>query len=178
VSGLSAVLGAVKDARWLEIRDVAEAQLALLCAQAMRWLRPLGYLVDVADEPASVSAPAATSSQREAGERFARAINRATRYGVFRPKCLARAVALSQMLDAHGIGGHRIRIGVRRADGNFTAHAWVELDNWALGDNAWSIRSYVPLTSARVVNGRHPGPTRFGIPVETKLPDGESMWDQ
>jgi hypothetical protein len=82
------------------------------------------------------------------------------------------------MLDAHGIGGHRIRIGVRRADGTFTAHAWVELGKWILGDSDWSTRTYVPLTDARVVGGRDSGPTRLGVPVEIKLPDGQSMWDQ
>jgi hypothetical protein len=178
VSGLSAVLGAVKDARWLEIRDVVEAELALFRAQAMRWVRPLGHLVDIADLPASERVPVPTSSQREAGERFARAISRATRYGVFRPKCLARAVALSQMLDAHGIGGHRIRIGVRRADGTFIAHAWVELGTWILGDTDWSTRSYVPLTQARVVRGRRLERTHLGDPVKPSLPNGRSMWDQ
>jgi hypothetical protein len=169
---------AVSDARWLEILDVAEAQLALFRAQGMRWVRPLGQLVDVADQPASPPVPTPTLSQREAGERFARAINRATRYGVFRPKCLARAVALSQMLDAHGIGGHRIRIGVRRADRTFTAHAWVELGEWILGDGGSSTQSYVPLTQAHVVSRRHAAANRLRASVEPSLPDGQSMWDQ
>jgi len=174
VSGLSAALGAVKEARWLEIRDVGEAQLALLRAQAMRWVRPLGQLVTLADQPPGV--PAAT--HHEVGERFAKAINRAARYGMFRPKCLARAVALSQLLDAHGISGHCIRIGVRRADGTFTAHAWVELGAWILGDNRMSTGSYVPLTKARVVRGRKQDAAQLGAPVEASLPDGRSMWDQ
>jgi hypothetical protein len=178
VSGLSAVLDAVKDARWLEMRDVAEAELALFRAQAMRWVRPLGQLVAVADQPSARLLSTPSTTQREMGERFAKAINRATRYGIFRPKCLARAVALSQMLDAHGIDGHCIRIGVRRVDGNFTAHAWVELGKWILGDSDWSARSYVPLTEARVVRSRNSGPTRLGAHTEPSLPDGQSMWDQ
>lgn len=178
MTGLAAVLGAVKEARWLEIRDVAQAQLALFRAQGMRWVRPLGQLVDVADQPSSSLLPAPTLSQREAGERFAKAINRATRYGIFRPKCLTRAVALSRMLDAHGIGGHRIRIGVRRADGTFTAHAWVELGKWILGDSDSSVRSYVPLTEAHVVSGRRGRAKSSGIRLEASLPDGQSMWDQ
>jgi hypothetical protein len=166
----------VKNARWLDMRDMVEAQIALFRAQAMRWVRPIGHLVDVAEQPALPLPPPPTTSQREMGERFASAVDRATRYGVFRPKCLARAVALSQMLDAHGIGGHHIRIGVRRAGGTFTAHAWVELGKWVLGDSDWSIRSYVPLTQARVVSGRHSG--AMGAPVDPSLPDGQSMWDQ
>jgi hypothetical protein len=174
VSGLSAALGAVKHARWLDIRDVGEAQIALFRAQAMRWVRPLGQLVALADQPSPASAP----SRREVGERFAKAVNRAARYGMFRPKCLARAVALSQLLDAHGISGHCIRIGVRRADGTFTAHAWVELGAWILGDNHRHTASYVPLTKARVVTGRVAGRVPPGAAVEPSLPEGRSMWDQ
>lgn len=172
MSGVLALLGAVKGARWRDIRDVVEAQLALFRGQAMRWVRPLGQLVDVADQPASPLGPVPTLSQREAAERFARAVDRATRYGIFRPKCLARAVALSQMLDAHGIGGHRIRIGVRRVDGTFTAHAWVELGKWILGDSDLSAGSYVPLTQARVVRNPRAG-KRLGASVEPSLPDGQ-----
>ena len=172
--GLFAALGAVKEARWLEIRDVGEAQLALFRAQAMRWVRPLGQLVALSDERSA----ALTTSQREVGERFATAINRAARYGMFRPKCLARAVALSQLLDAHGIIGHCIRIGVRCAEGTFTAHAWVELGASIMGDNERSTSSYVPLTKARVVVGKHQVRAYRSATVEPSLPDGRSMWDQ
>jgi len=178
VSGLSSVLGAVKDARWLEMRDVAEAELALFRAQAMRWVRPLGQLVAITNQPGARLLSAPSAAHREMGERFAKAINRATRYGIFRPKCLARAVALSQMLDAHGIDCHCIQIGVRRVGGNFTAHAWVELGKWVLGDSDSSARSYVPLTEARVVSRRNSGHMRLGASAEPSLPDGQSMWDQ
>ena len=175
---LGIAVRAMHDARWLEIREVAQAQLALLRAQAMRWVRPLGDLVDVAPQP-SLNGRVADFSQRETGERLALAINRATRYGVFRPRCLARAVALSQMLDGRGIHGHRIRIGVRRAGGTFSAHAWVELGDWVLGDSLWSTRSYAPLAEVCVVSARQPPGTArgsaFGGP---RLPGGRSIWDQ
>ena len=113
---IGVALAAVRDRRWSEMLDVVEAQLALLRAQTMRWVRPLGEFVEVApDEPLSLAR--ASLAQRELCDRLASAINRATRYGLFRPLCLTRAVALSRMLDAHGIAGHRIRIGVRRDAG-------------------------------------------------------------
>ena len=128
---IGVALAAMRDGRWNEMRDVAEAQLALLRAQTLRWLRPLGEFVEVTPNE-RLPASRASSAQRQTSERLASAINRATRYGLFRPLCLTRAVALSHMLDAHGIAGHRIRIGVRRDGGSFAAHAWVELGHLVL----------------------------------------------
>lgn len=126
--------------------DVAEAQVALLRAQMQQWVRPLGELVEVtANEPLPV--PRASLAQRQKCDRLASAVNRATRYGLFRPLCLTRAVALSHMLDAHGVAGHSIRIGVRREAGAFSAHAWVELDHRILGDTVANTLSYAPLTA-------------------------------
>jgi hypothetical protein len=149
VSRIGIALTAVRAGRWSEIRDVAEAQLALLRAQALRWLRPLGEFVEVTSAE-SLQLSHASSAQRHTCDRVASAINRATRYGLFRPLCLTRAVALSRMLEAHGIAGHSIRIGVRREGGSFTAHAWVELGNRVLGDTVSNTLSYVPLTQVSV----------------------------
>jgi hypothetical protein len=178
MSRLRAAISVIRDARWIEIRDVAEAELALLQAQAMRWVRPLGQLVEVAEESPSPPSPEPTASDCKAAERFAIAVNRATRYGLFHPKCLARAVALTRLLDSHGISGHRIRIGVRRIEGSFTAHAWVELGKGILGDNVWTTRTYVPLANARVVRTGRPGAAGRKLSVMSVLPRGDSLWDQ
>lgn len=143
------MLAAMRDRRWSEILDVAEAQLALLRAQTLRLVRPLGEFVEVTPDE-QLASPRETLAQRQRCDRLASAINRATRYGLFRPLCLTRAVALSRMLDAHGITGHRIRIGVRRDAGAFTAHAWVELGHRILGDTVANTLSYVPLTGVSV----------------------------
>lgn len=146
---IGVILAAVRDRRWSEMLDVVEAQVALLRAQTLRWVRPLGEFVEVTP---SEGAPVqrTSSAHRQTGERLASAINRATRYGLFRPLCLTRAVALSRMLDAHGIEGHRIRIGVRRDGSAFAAHAWVELGQRILGDTVANTRSYAPLTQVSV----------------------------
>jgi hypothetical protein len=149
VRRIGVALAALRDRRWSEILDVAEAQLALLRAQTMRWVRPLGEFVEVApDEP--LHSHRASLAQRQTCDRLASAVNRATRYGIFRPLCLTRAVALSRLLDAHGIAGHRIRIGVRRDAGSFTAHAWVELGHRILGDTVANTLSYAPLAQVSV----------------------------
>ena len=115
----------------------------------LRQLRPAGELVEratFAEIPAFVSA-----EERQAYSRFSLAVDRAARYGVFRPQCLASALALSGMLAARGFNAHRIRIGVRKADTTFSAHAWVELDD-ALPENSnGDSRGYTALTTVSLV---------------------------
>ena len=149
VTRFGAAIRALRGGRWDDMRDVGEAQLALLRAQAMWWLRPLGEFVEIASGDHR-TALAPSVAQAKVCERVAAAISRATRYGLFRPLCLTRAVALSQMLNAHGIVGHRIRIGVRRDGGSFTAHAWVELGHRILGDTTTNTLPYLPLTQVSV----------------------------
>jgi hypothetical protein len=149
VTRIGAAARAIRNGRWAEMRYVGEAQIALLGAQAMRWLRPLGKFVEVSSgDPGTTFAPSGTRPQ--SCEHITAAIDRASRYGVFRPLCLTRAVALSRMLNAHGIAGHTIRIGVRHDRGSFTAHAWVELGHRVLGDTTANILAYLPLTQVSV----------------------------
>jgi hypothetical protein len=83
------------------------------------------------------------------------------------------------MLNAHGIAGHSIRIGVRRDRGSFTAHAWVELGHRVLGDTTANALVYLPLTQVSVTGNPalsgivrhrlHRGPRHAGDPLR---------WDQ
>jgi hypothetical protein len=133
------------------MRDVAEAQIALVRAELLRKLTPAGELVEpatFADIPAVVSA-----DERQAYARFSLAVDRAARYGVFRPQCLASALALSAMLDSRGFNAHRIRIGVRKADSAFAAHAWVELDDALPGNSTGDSRGYTALTTVSLNRG-------------------------
>ena len=123
-------------------RELFEAQWALLVAQSMLRTRPTGTLAT----PASASGVADPSRLPEA-RRLALAMVRAAQFGVFRPQCLARSLALSRMLAAHGIDGGLIRVGVRRKDGEFLAHAWVEFAGETLGDADEHVGSFVPLTN-------------------------------
>jgi hypothetical protein len=79
-----------------------------------------------------------------------RAVDRAARYGLFRPKCLAKSVALHRMLRRAGIGSSRIRIGVRRESSGLTAHAWVTLDDQILGDNPTFVSRFTEIADARM----------------------------
>jgi hypothetical protein len=148
VTRITAAARAIRHGRWRELREVIEAQIALLNAQTMRSLLPPGKFVDF-NNPTRAS-----GEDRALGLRLARAVDRASRFGVFHPMCLARAVALSNMLESRGIEAHRIRIGVRKHDGVFSAHAWVELGSDVIGDYTTAIEDYVPLTEVRVNRNR------------------------
>jgi hypothetical protein len=99
--------------------------------------------------PASKGSAADASRLPEA-RRLALAVVRAARFGVFRPQCLVRSVALFRMLEQRGIDGALVRVGVRRINGNFLAHAWVELAGETLGDADDHVGSFVPLTNLDV----------------------------
>lgn len=132
----------------LSVRDwgeLVQAQWSLLVAQTMVRRRPVGSLATPAAS-IGVAEPARMSEAR----RLALAIVRAAKFGVFRPQCLVRSVALSRMLDARGIDGAVVRVGVRRANGEFLAHAWVELAGETLGDADEHVGSFVPLTNLDV----------------------------
>jgi hypothetical protein len=133
----------------LSLRDwvgFVQAQWALVLAQITVWRRPIGSLAT----PTSSAASGAESAHIGEARHIARSILRAARFGVFRPQCLVRSVALSNMLAARGITGAVVRIGVRRKDGEFLAHAWVELGGETIGDVDEHVGTFVPLTNIDV----------------------------
>ena len=157
------------------VRDLWAAECALARAQLMVWRRPTGALLGagprgplpgaflgafpgafaiVAGHPADVPARMARIELRREAERLARAIHVAARMGPIRPACLARALALNQLLESRGISGSRLRIGVRLQGGRFDAHAWVEYGGVVVGDDPL-FPLFVPLsaTGARARGG-------------------------
>ena len=135
--------------RWRDFRDVARAQIELLAAQFLLWRRPIGKLVECR---VNGDATPLTKSTRDAAERAALAITRAARCGVFRPRCLVRALALHRSLERRGIIGSTVRIGVRPHKDALLAHAWVEYDGEVFGDSAPMVANFALLTEARLTN--------------------------
>ena len=129
--------------------DLVRAQVALLVAQAVVRGRPIGALAT-----AGASPRAADPKRLPEARRLALANLRAARFGVFRPQCLVQSVALSRVLEARGIDGAIVRVGVRRTNGEFLAHAWVELAGETLGDADEHVGTFVPLTNLDI---RRPG---------------------
>jgi transglutaminase superfamily protein len=132
----------------LSARDWAElirAQWALLAAQATVRSRPVGELATP-----STGAQQADPVRLPEARRLALAVVRAARYGVIRPQCLVRSVALSRLLASRGIEGAFVRVGVRRTANEFLAHAWVEYAGETLGDADDHVGTFVPLTNLDV----------------------------
>lgn len=141
--------------RWSDVRELGEAQLALLSAQFLLRRRPVGELIAGAKD-----APRRPLTTREGADaiRTARAVQRAAHYGVIHPTCLVRALALHRLLEKHGITGSAIRIGVRWVNGAFAAHAWVERDGAILGDTAARTAAFSELVDVRFYGTTTPTP--------------------
>jgi hypothetical protein len=60
-------------------------------------------------------------------------VNAADRHGMVHPSCLAKSMTLWWLLGRQGIASH-LRIGIRKEDEKFEAHAWVERDGAALNE--------------------------------------------
>lgn len=127
-----------------EVRDAMKAQVALLGAQAWVHLSPRGRVLrsGEAGAPVPAAAPAVSTAPVSRATAIARAVDRAARRGVFRPRCLARSLALQKLLRAEGFHGSRIHVGVRSVRGTFEAHAWVTLDGRVIGDESAFIERF------------------------------------
>jgi len=133
-----------------ECVELAQAQLELVAAQFLVSTRPTGHLVAAGAPDASSPAPHAVADPR--AERLALAVGRAADHGVFRPRCLVRALAITRMLERRGIVGSRIRIGVRVRPGGFIAHAWVEYAGRVIGDSDAHVDSFTELADVRLAD--------------------------
>lgn len=127
--------------------DAARAQVALLRTQRRLRTQPIGSLT--IREPAGAGAGRTGDPLR--ARAIARAVARASRYGVFRPFCLVQTLALQELLVREGIYGSEIRIGVRRRDGAFAAHAWVRWGDEILGDDPRYIATFTEVDDIRVL---------------------------
>lgn len=126
---------------WVDWRNLIRAQWALLRAQATIRRQPTGEMVGQ-----ETSATGAGPTNRvEDARRVALAVNRAAAFGLFRPRCLARSIALRRLLAAEGIHEAQVRVGVRLEEGRFIAHAWVEYGGEVVGDDPASVSLYAPL---------------------------------
>jgi len=80
--------------------------------------------------------------KRRRASDLAWAVHQAARFGPGRPQCLVRSLALRDLLRREGLGPCRVEVGVRKLDGDFQAHAWVELDAVVIGDDPAHIHSF------------------------------------
>jgi hypothetical protein len=131
------------------VRDLVAAHLALWRARSRLRREPVGTLT-----MRDIAATAAVSGDARRAESLAEAIGTAATYGLFRPLCLVRALALQDLLTRHGITGSEIRVGVRRRDGVFAAHAWVRWGDTLLGDDPAHVATFTEVDDIRVLAGQ------------------------
>lgn len=132
--------------------ELVQAQFALVAAQVLVWTRPTGRLVSSTGHWSGRGAPLPHPTAMSRAQQLGLAVSRAGDYGVFRPLCLVRAVALNRLLERHRIHGSRIRIGVRMRNGRFGAHAWVEFDGNVVGDSTAHVASFAELADVQLVD--------------------------
>jgi len=128
----------------LSAREFGELLVAQAYLVGALWTvrrRPKGALLRPVDER--------PQPRDQAGEnrlaRLVAAVDRAARYGIFRPTCLVRAVALERMIIRAGVGPAVVRVGVLRGGDDFMAHAWIELAGRIIGDEPARVARFTPL---------------------------------
>ena len=124
-----------------EFVDLIVAQWYLLAALWTVRRRPKGGLLRAL--PAGRVAGGARDDARL--ERLAVAVDRVARFGLFRPTCLVRAVALERQIRRANAGPAVVRVGVSQVAGELLAHAWIELEGQVIGDEQARVRRFTPL---------------------------------
>ena len=133
-------------------RDLVLAQWLLVRAQLRLRTSASGSLVGGAARTGS--APAGRPLDRVTVERAAWAVDRVVAFGPLRARCLARAIALRDLLERRGVDEAQVRVGVRRVDGRFDAHAWVELRGHVIGERVEHVREFTVLSGLALVDDR------------------------
>ena len=124
-----------------EIGDLVVAQGFVLSALLRVRARRTGRLLHRVQATPSLT----LQSDESRLARLAVAVDRVSRFGLFRPTCLVRAVALERLVRTANAGTAVVRVGVARGTDEFFAHAWIEIGGCVLGDEPSYVRKFTPL---------------------------------
>jgi len=113
--------------------------IALRLAGFRRWK---GLLDRLGPEPVSYK-NATDPALIGAAQAIARLEQAAARHVFFRSNCLEQSLVLCWLLQRRGISAD-LRVGARKQDGRFEAHAWVESGGMALNDTGEEHLHFVP----------------------------------
>lgn len=91
----------------------------------------------------SAEMPAAPENAAETAQHTAEIVNAAANRGFIRANCLKRSLVLWYLLRRRGIVTD-LRIGVRRGDNGFEAHAWIEYAGVVINDNPRYVALFAP----------------------------------
>ena len=132
--------------------DLTQAQLALLKWTVRKVGTPTGRFFSVArvqgrrlENPEPVLPSSLPDPDRRRIHELAWAVHQAARFGIGRPKCLVRSLALRDLLHRQGFPNAQVQLGVRKVEGEFQAHAWVELNGMVVGDAPSHVASFQKL---------------------------------
>lgn len=126
--------------------ELVRAHGALLrAAFDVRWVATGALVRTQAGGSAAPGPPG--GEERAAAVRLARVVARAADQLPWRAGCLVRALALHRRLEASGLRGSVLRIGVRSGARGLVAHAWVMYGGAALEDG--QATSFTRLTDVR-----------------------------
>lgn len=115
-------------------------------------LRLLGFRSTCALLQATSPAPARpAAAPRRPVAATARMVDVAAHRGAPRGTCLTRSLTLWWLLRWQGVDSD-LRIGVRRSDRKFEAHAWLERDGVVLNDRPDVSQDYSPFTPIDLAN--------------------------
>jgi hypothetical protein len=79
---------------------------------------------------------------------IARLVAIAARHGPIRARCLSASLTLESLLRRYGLEGE-LRLGVRRHEGRFEAHAWIEHRGVALTGASGAAAGFAAFASPR-----------------------------
>ena len=121
---------------WPERRLLVQAAVALPAVAALIRLKGLrrcqallARLTPVAHNPG----PRADGPAESLARTVVRIVTAAAAHGPYRANCLQQSVTLWWLLRRRGLESE-LRIGTRKEDGRFDAHAWVEFDGRVLNE--------------------------------------------
>ena len=118
------------------------AQALLLLPINVLGLRILGFRRWQSVLQRMITNPQANVAEVTTAQNIARVVNSASAQ-FFRNVCLPRSMTLWWMLGRRGIASE-LRIGVRKEDNIFTAHAWLECQGIVLNDSAEVGTNFTP----------------------------------
>jgi hypothetical protein len=102
----------------------------------------------------SPDTPAGSIKANDKARQLARLVAIAANHGPYGGNCLKRSLTLWTLLRYNGIASE-LRIGTRKSDGRFEAHAWVECDGNVLNDSHDVHTRYAAFESPVLVEGVH-----------------------
>ena len=134
------------ESRALVVKSATALAATWVGLRVVGFRRWKGVLLRFAPHPVGRAGVAELASA-EAARDVARMQRTAARHLFFRPNCLEQSLVLWWLLQRRGIPAE-LRIGARKAEGRFEAHAWVESDGVVLSDAGEGHLHFVPFESS------------------------------